>query len=101
MNEMRPGRRNRLTKKGQGGRTELQRLVGNRVKRARIKAGLTQQQVADATGTVRSAVAMVETGWATSLVTLERIAGVVGVRLVDLIPRRRPPAAARHVGGAK
>ncbi len=49
--------------------------------RARARAGMTQQQVAEAMGVTQPAVAKIESGKALTLRTLKRYAAAVGSRL--------------------
>jgi transcriptional regulator with XRE-family HTH domain len=50
---------------------------------ARVRAGMTQQQLAEQMGTTQSAIARLETGRSSpSITTLKKIAAVTGSRLV-------------------
>jgi transcriptional regulator with XRE-family HTH domain len=61
--------------------------LGKRLSRARKRAGLTQQALADRVGVHRVYIAQLETGdrTAPSLPLLERLAKALKVKLVDLL----------------
>ena len=61
--------------------------LGARIKAARERTGLTQQELADRVGITRVYVAKLEGGDrdSPSLPVLERIAKAIGVKLVDLL----------------
>lgn len=71
----------------------LLRTVGVRIRVARDAAGLTQQQVADSIGMVRSSVANLEAGRQDMNITrLSMVAAVLKLDLTDLIrPGDLPP----------
>ena len=62
--------------------------VGDRVRRARESAGLTQRELASRMGTSQAAVARLEAGGVgATLTTLQRVAGALDLQLrVDLRP---------------
>ena len=70
---------------------ELEYQVADQLLRARTRAGLTQDAVAEIMGTTKSAVSRLEAAGkhAPSLSTLERYARAVGCRLqVKLVPEK-------------
>ena len=76
------------------------RRDGTRVRLARIGAGLSQQELAEAAGVSRQAVAGVEAGrWDPSLRVALALAQVLGQRVEDLFgpSRRRPPLVASRL----
>lgn len=67
---------------------------GRRVRAARERRGLTQQQLAAGLGLTRSSVANVEAGRQRALLhTAVAIAGAAGVPTNDLVPDHTPPTA--------
>lgn len=71
---------------------ELEYAVANQLLRARTRAGLTQDAVADRMGTTKSAVSRLEAAGkhTPSLATLRRYAQAVGCELqVKLVPQKR------------
>ena len=75
------------------------RRDGTRVRLARIGLGLSQQELAEAAGVSRQAVAGVEAGrWDPSLRVALSLAQALGQRVEDLFgPSRRRPAVAAHL----
>lgn len=76
---------------------DIARRDGTRVRLARIGLGLSQQELAEAAGVTRQAVAGVEAGrWDPSLRVALALAQALGQRVEDLFgpSRRRPPLAA-------
>ena len=68
---------------------ELEYRVANQMLRARARAGLTQDAVAERMGTTKSAISRLESAGkhAPSLTTLKRYADAVGCELqVELVP---------------
>ncbi len=69
---------------------------GNAVRRARIVAGLTSADCADAIGVSRPMLSSIENGASTSVTTAHKIAGVLGgtflelFEIVDVGPKERP-----------
>lgn len=60
----------------------VRRVAGNLLKDARLRKGLTQQQVADAAGVPRSTIARIETGvMQPSIPTLDAILISIGLEL--------------------
>ena len=73
------------------GALELEYLVAGQMLKARSRAGLTQDAVAERMGTTKSAVSRLESAGkhAPSLATLKRYAQAVGCELqVKLVPQR-------------
>lgn len=68
--------------------TKLAAEVGDRVRRAREAAGLSQRELATRMGTSRAAVARLEAGGVgTTLTTLQRVAVALDLKLsIDLPP---------------
>lgn len=62
--------------------------IGQQIRKARNKQGLTQTELAAKAGVSRPTVARVELGVAISIATLEKIAYALGLDL-SLIPTRR------------
>lgn len=62
--------------------------IGQQIRKARDKQGLTQTELAAKAGVSRPTVARVELGVAISIATLEKIADALGLD-VGLIPARR------------
>lgn len=62
--------------------------IGQQIRNARDKQGLTQTELAAKAGVSRPTVARVELGVAISIATLERIADALGLD-VGLVPARR------------
>lgn len=70
---------------------ELEYAVANQLRRARTRAGLTQDAVADRMGTTESAISRLEAAGkhTPSLATLRRYAHAVGCELqVKLVPQK-------------
>jgi DNA-binding XRE family transcriptional regulator len=71
---------------------ELEYEVANQLLRARARAGLTQDAVAERMGTTKSAISRLESAGkhAPSLATLKRYADAVGCELkVKLVPQKQ------------
>lgn len=70
---------------------------GDAVRRARLVAGMTSADCADAVGVSRPMLSSIENGASTSVTTAHRIAGTVGKTfeelfdIVDLGPARKVP----------
>lgn len=61
-------------------------LVGRRIKKARISAGLTQKQLADKVGVVQNYIGMIERGISVpSLPTIISLADALNVKLENLL----------------
>ena len=76
------------------------RDIGTRIRIARESQGWTQDQLADAVGVSRSAVAQWETGRAGQVTTnLTRVASVLGVGVEYLMYGRDPRAAGQAYSG--
>jgi transcriptional regulator with XRE-family HTH domain len=73
---------------------DLPTLFGKNLREARIKANLTQAQVAERTGLTQQYVSLVEAGHRNiTLGTMTALAGVVGQDVRTLLRKRtRPPA---------
>ncbi|HUZ64405.1 MAG TPA: helix-turn-helix transcriptional regulator [Acetobacteraceae bacterium] len=70
-----------------GDRDELLEAVGARLREARLKAGMTQGQLAEKVGTSQSYVYLAETGGQNlTLKALHRLATALGSGLRDLLP---------------
>jgi transcriptional regulator with XRE-family HTH domain len=72
---------------------ELEYEVANQMIKARARAGLTQDVVAERMGTTKSAISRLESAGkhAPSLATLKRYANAVGCELrVKLVPQKAP-----------
>ena len=63
------------------GTGQLEERVGDRVRAARVAAGLTQAQLAQAANVDRAYVSDIENGANTSLAVLGRLAGALGRKL--------------------
>ena len=62
-------------------------MIGNKLKAARLRAHMTQAQLAAAAGLDQSAVSQIERGIAgPSLATLKALAAALGVSAADLDP---------------
>ena len=60
---------------------------------ARVRSGLTQEELADKMGTSQPTIARLESGHKPSLKTLERVAQVTGSKLmIQLVPEDAHPA---------
>lgn len=70
-------------------RDPIPAAFGPRLRAAREKAGLTQQQAADAAGILRTTYTRIEQGRPTSLEYARRLADAVGASLDDLCPPSR------------
>ncbi|GEM33426.1 hypothetical protein NN3_44330 [Nocardia neocaledoniensis NBRC 108232] len=72
--------------------------LGAMLRKARIDAGLTQDQVGELAGVTRQLVGRVEAGSPRGEIgRIVQIADALGLRLVaEPMPRRRPPTADRH-----
>ncbi len=72
-------------------RSELEYALANQMLKARTKAGLTQDNVADIMGTTKSAVSRLEAGGkhAPSVATLQKYAVAVGCELQIKLVRRK------------
>ena len=72
-----------------GGRSRVpgmtQPNIGPRVKKIRLKRGLTHEQLAAAVGLTRTAISYIEAKGSTSLAVLYRLADALGVRPGDLL----------------
>lgn len=69
-----------------------------RLRRIRVLAGLTQEQLADATGISQPVISSIERGATTRTSVLDRLARVLGVSAAELIeedPDEPAPAARR------
>lgn len=76
------------------------RDIGARIRTAREDQGWTQDQLAEAVGVSRSAVAQWETGRAGQVTTnLTRVAGALGVGVEYLMYGRDPRAAGKAYSG--
>lgn len=77
-------------------RNDLSAFDGSRARTARTAQAYSQQQVAEALGVSKSTVTMWETGARrpSSLAVTERLAGLLGVSLDQLLPGVEPPAGA-------
>lgn len=71
--------------------SELEYALANQMLKARTKAGLTQDNVADIMGTTKSAVSRLEAGrrHAPSIATLQKYAMAVGCELQIKMVRRK------------
>lgn len=69
----------------------LRELLGRNLREARLKAGLTQKELAAAASTTEAFVSQVENGARNvTLETMERLAGALGAAVPDLL--RAAPA---------
>lgn len=78
---------------------ELEYALSNQMLKARAKAGLTQDAVAERMGTTKSAISRLEAAGrhAPSLATLKRYAVAVGCELqVKLVPKKTHVTLKRH-----
>lgn len=78
---------------------ELEYTLANQMLKARAKAGLTQDAVAERMGTTKSAISRLEAAGrhAPSLATLKRYAVAVGCELqVKLVPKKTHVTLKRH-----
>jgi len=75
-------------------------MVGSTVRAARRRAGMSQVELAELTGSTQPSVARLEKGLVSpTVITLDRIARALGTELVidfepQSSPRRRPPQRA-------
>ncbi len=68
--------------------TLLYHLIGENVKRQRVKVDITQAQLADAVGVLRTSIANIEAGrQKLPLHLLYKLCIVLGVEVVDILPR--------------
>jgi transcriptional regulator with XRE-family HTH domain len=77
-------------------RNDLSAFDGARARAARTANAYSQQQVAQSLGVAKSTVTMWETGARrpASITVTERLAGLLGVPLEQLLPGAEPPAGA-------
>lgn len=67
--------------------TEKNRALGNRIKRLREKADLSQEELADKINLTQTSISLIETGKrGVSMTTLQRISSALGCKTKDLIP---------------
>lgn len=67
--------------------TEKNVALGNRIKRMREKADLSQEQLAGKVGLTQTTISLIETGKrGISIGTLQKIASALGTKTKDLIP---------------
>jgi transcriptional regulator with XRE-family HTH domain len=60
--------------------------IGENLKRARFRAGLTQQELADKAGTTQTTVARIERDAVEpEVTTIRKLAGALDVRIADLL----------------
>ena len=72
---------------------DMRKLVGGNVRKARIKAGLTQEQLAEASGYSQQYLSGLEQGLRNpTVITLFELATALGVSHIDLLR----PARSRH-----
>jgi transcriptional regulator with XRE-family HTH domain len=61
--------------------------IGENLKRARFKAGLTQQELADKAGTTQTTVARIETDTVEPEIrTIRKLAAALDIRIPELLP---------------
>jgi len=72
------------------------KVVGETVRRLRLKRSWSQDFLADQTGLHRAHVGEIERGESNVTMRLKIIADALGVRIVDLWKRAYPPIGKRH-----
>lgn len=67
--------------------TTLYRMIGERVKARRLALEMSQSQLADAIGMLRTSITNIETGrQKTPIHVLYKICGVLGIEATELLP---------------
>lgn len=74
-----------------GGKADFDRVLGKRIREARERAGVKQDQLAQAVGLSRTSITNIERGrQGVQAYLLTRIADVLGQRAAELLPRLDP-----------
>ena len=72
---------------------DMRRLVGQNLKRIRLKKGLTQEQFADVSGFSQQYISGLEGGYRNpTIVTVYELAVALGVSYLDLLRPTKKPA---------
>ena len=66
--------------------------IGQKIKKARLERGLTQQELGSIIGVLKSAIAKYESGWVVNIKrsTLQKIAGALSIRPSELLFSESP-----------
>jgi len=73
---------------------EFDRVLGIRIRNARERAGVKQDQLARAVGLSRTSITNIERGrQGVQAYLLARVAAVLGMSVADLIPDEQPPVS--------